>query len=233
MPTGREVIEAAAILLQDEEHDRWTLPELARWLNEGVKAICMAKPSAYSASRVMSLVAGTLQTVPQDETYPKPLMLLDVVRNIISVGPPRAAGRPVKSYSRDLLDAENPYWHDSRRTPFQKEARGFIFDEKVPLEFYVYHGNTGAGLLEIVTANLPNAVAPAPSADIDDIASYEGDIGLPEPYQVPLVDYVVSRSFAKDALTGDAGQAQTYYLKFANAIGIKVQVEGAHSPRAR
>lgn len=233
MPTGREVMEAAAILLQDEDHDRWTLPELSRWLNEGVRAICLAKPSACSASRVVQLQEGTLQTVPEDPAYPKPLLLMSIVRNIVSAGPPRVGGRPVKPYSRDLLDAEDPFWHDKTRTPFKKEVRGFVFDEKVPLEYYVYPGNTGSGFLEIVTANVPPPLAPSPSADADDIASYAGDIGLPEPYQVPLVDYVVSRAFAKDALTGDAGQAQAYYLKFANAIGLKVQVEGAHSPRGR
>lgn len=231
MPTGRDIMQAAAILLQDDDHVRWPLAELARWITEGVKAICLAKPSAYSASRLMSLVRGTLQTVPQTEDAPKPLILLGVIRNITAAGPPRVGGRIVKVVSRDVLDAEQPYWHDATRVPFRKEVRNFVFDEKVPLEFYTYPGNDGSGVVEIVTGNIPAPLAATGSED--DIASWAVDIGLPEPYQVPLTDYVVSRALSKDALNGDPALAQAYYQKFANTIGIKVQVEGAHSPRSR
>jgi hypothetical protein len=229
MPTGREIIENAALLLGDEDHVRWTLPELCRWINAGVKATILAKPSAKSETRAITLVEGTKQAVPTSPA-PTPLNLLSITCNLITATP-RVAGRAIRATTRAQLDGAEPGWRDTRTVRFRKEVRQFIFDENVPLEFEVYPGNDGTGIVEAALSILPTPLAA--SGDVDDIASYAADIGLPEPYSEPIFDYVVYRAQSKDATSGDAGRAAAHYAQFANAVGLKIQVEGASSPNRR
>lgn len=229
MPTGKHIMELADTILADEDHVRWPLSEIAGWINEAVKAIILVKPSASSASRVVDLVAGTRQAVPQTGT-PTPLRLIDVVCNITATDPV-ARGRVISPVSRTQLDAQEPNWHDNRHVRFAKQVRHVTFDEDNPLEYLVYPGNNGDGQIEVITSELP-----APLVATDDpnsIESYSGDVGLPEPYSVPLLDYVLWRCFLKDDLQGAPQRATLHYARYAEAVGIKIQVEGATSPNAR
>lgn len=234
MPTAREIMEKAAILLQDEEHIRWPLDELAGWINDAVSAIILAKPSASSESRVMELDAGTLQRVPQNGGQPQPLMLVRVVRNLRSAGTggsAREGGRIITATDRATLDALSPYWHDRNYVPFRREVRQYVYDEANPLEFYAYPGNDGNGLIEIIVSVIPARVVA--QGDATEIASWGMPVGLPEPYSVPLLDYVLYRSFSKDAEGADPGRAGAHYTQFATAIGLKIEVERATSPNAK
>lgn len=226
MLTGRQIMEAAGILLLDETYVRWPLAELAKWINEGVRAIILAKPSAKSTTIAVQLQKGTLQSVPQTGD-PQPLRLLSIVRNLKSADD-RVGGRIVRPTKRSLLDAQAPYWHDERRVRFQKEVRQFCFDEENPLEFYTYPGNDGNGIVEAVVSTLPAPLEP--SGDPEDIASWEADIGLQEIYLGPLTDYVLYRSQLKDDVASNTGRSAIHYQQFATALGIKVQTERTTSP---
>ncbi|EHK57637.1 DUF6682 family protein [Allomesorhizobium alhagi] len=230
MPTGQEIMERAAVLLNDEDHIRWPLNELRDWINDGIKAIVLAKPSASTSSRILTLAVGTLQSVPATGT-PTPLMLVRIVRNLKSQNDPREGGRIVTPTSRETLDAVDPFWHDRGQTPYRKEVRQYVYDEANPLEFYCYPGNDGNGIVEAVVSQLPAPLAA--SGDETVIGSYTGSIGLPEPYSVPLLDYVMFRALGKDDLGGNPGRAQGHYQLFASAVGLKIQVERATSPNAR
>jgi hypothetical protein len=227
MPTGREIMEAAGTLLLDEGFDRWTLPEMRKWVNEAVKAVILAKPSAYSRSIVVTLQAGTLQVVPQAGT-PKPLRILSVTRNITSEGPPRVAGRAIRPTDRTMLDVQEPNWHDTRYVRFRKEVRQYTFDEENPLEFYTYPGNDGTGKVEAVVSALPADIVA--TGDVDAIASYDTEIGLQDIYLGPLTDYVCYRAQLKDDVAANVGRAAVHYQNFATAVGLKIQVERVTSP---
>ena len=227
MPTGREIMEAAGTLLLDEGFDRWTLPEMRKWVNEAVKAVILAKPSAYSRSIVVTLQAGTLQVVPQAGT-PKPLRILSVTRNITSEGPPRVAGRAIRPTDRTMLDVQEPNWHDTRYVRFRKEVRQYTFDEENPLEFYTYPGNDGTGMVEAVVSALPADIVA--TGDVDAIASYDTEIGLQDIYLGPLTDYVCYRAQLKDDVAANVGRAAVHYQNFATAVGLKIQVERVTSP---
>lgn len=230
MPTGRDIMEKAGVLLNDVAHVRWPLKELADWINDSVHAIILAKPSASSESRIISLVPGTRQAVPQDGN-PTALSLISIVRNIRDIDAPHLGGRAIRTTSQAMLDVQDPNWHDGKYTRFQREVRQFVFDERAPLQFYVYPGNDGNGAIEAVVATSPKPLIAAGDPTV--IASWTGSIGLPEPYSVPILDYVLYRAQSKDDLTGNGGRATMHYQQFATAIGLKIQVEGAHSPRAR
>jgi hypothetical protein len=224
--TGADLLTRAATILQDATHTRWPLPELVDWINDGQKAIVLAKPSANAQSVALTLSYGTLQSL-NNATH---LALLRIPRNLRSTDP-RLGGRTVRPTTRDVLDASEPHWHDPRFVPFTKEIRQYVYDEENQREFYVYPGNTGDGTVEALISVLPTALAA--SGDPDAIGSYSATLTLPEPYPVILLDYVLYRSYAKDDIAGDASRAQMHYQAFAQALGLKIQVEGANSPNAR
>lgn len=231
MVTGSDLMRQAGLILQDEDHVRWLPSELATWLNMGLRAIVLAKPSAKTVSRVLTLAKGTLQTIPSVAGTPEPLLLINITRNIASETPVRTGGRAIKVTSAAMLDAQEPYWHDPNRTRFAREARHYCYDELNPLEFYVYPGNDGTGKVEGVISVLPTLLAP--TGDADSAASYGADIDLPDTLTVPLLDYALSRAFSKDETGAQPGRAAAHYQQFATAVGLKIQVEGASSPNSR
>lgn len=231
MVTGKDVMEKAGILLNDEQHVRWTLPELCLWINDGVRAVVMAKPSASSKTVILSLVEGTLQRLPTDLT-PKAFALLRIIRNLKTTAEsPREGGRIIRMTDQAALDVEVPGWHDGATVTFKKEVRQATFDPEVPLEYYVYPGNDGTGIIEAAVSTIP--IALTASGNVDVLGSYISDIGLPEPWSPPVIDYVLYRAQMKDDTAGSGGRAMTHYQQFATAVGLKVQVERSSNPNTK
>jgi len=229
--TAKTILENAGRLLFDTTYQRWKLPELVEWLNSGMRDICLAKPSANASTRVLNLASGTLQYVTTATGLAEPLQLIDVIRNIESDGPPRVAGRTIKTVSRDILDSENPNWHNTRYARFRKVVRNVCYDEQNPLEFYVYPGNDGTGKVEALVAEIPAAIVA--TGDVDTLDSYDTEISLPDIYATPILDYVVARAMSKDEEGNFDTRTLYHEQKFAQAIGVKIQVEGASSPNNR
>lgn len=229
--TGADIMRNVGILLGDESHLRWTPAELRLWINDGLKAIVLAKPSAKSGTRVLSLAEGTHQVIEVAAGAPEPLALLNITRNLTAAVPTRIGGRAVKVTSMTAIDSIDPDWHNPARTRFNAEVRHFMYDEQNPLEFYVYPGNTGAGMVEALCAEAPLELPVG--TDEADATTYTGEIGLPPTYDPVLTDYVCYRAHSKDATGADAGNGARFYQTFATALGIKIQVESASSPNAR
>lgn len=230
MPTGQEIMQRAGVLLNDTDHIRWPLTQLCDWINEACRAIVLAKPSASSKTIVLTLVKGTYQTVPQAGT-PTPLMLVSVIRNMLHETDRSKGGRAITITNRAMLDAQMPDWHNERSVRFKKEVRHYVYDEATPLEFYVYPGNDGTGLVEAAISTLPVKLT-ASGAD-DAIGSYAAVLGLPEPYSVPILDYVLYRAFAVDDIDGAIARSVSHYQQFAAAVGLKIQIEKATTPNQK
>lgn len=219
---GSELLTRVAIILQDTSHVRWPLTELVYWINDGQRAIVLAKPSAKSASVEIELEEGTLQTLPT--AY---LALLRIPCNLTAITP-RVRGRAIRPTTRDLLDSSEPNWHSNATVNFNKTVRQYVYDEQNPREFYVYPGNDGTGLIEAVVSTLPTDLVATGATDL--IGSYATALSLPETYSVPLLDYVVFRAFAKDDIAAEVSRARLHYQAFASVLGLKMQVERATNP---
>lgn len=236
MTPAAEILIKAGVLLNDEDAVRWSLQELADWLNAGQKAIVLAKPSALSGSVVLELSEGTLQGLPPLTEETRYIALLRLLRNITDIGPPRVGGRAVRDTTRDILDSAEPNWHDGSRVPFKPAVRQYVFDEANPREFYVYPGNDGTGLIEAVVSILPaKIVAAVETGPVDptNIAHWATPIDLDPLYDDVLLDYILFRAYSRDDLAGNPGRAQAYYMSFANAVGLKIRTEAQTGPNAR
>lgn len=222
---ANKIITDASIILMDVDFVRWPVKELAGWLDHGVLTIITVKPSASSETMSLSLARGTKQMLPNDQRIRQ---LLDIMRNL--GGANGAAGRAIRSVSRSELDGNEPNWHDPRYVPFRKEVRHFVFDETLPREFYVVPGNDGTGTVEAAVATLPERVVDRVTTNVDDIESYNVEVGIGDEYEPALLDYVLYRAFSKEDLAAAPQRAVTHYQAFATAIGLQTQVEQATSP---
>ena len=101
MTSAAEVLTDVSVILQDAAHVRWPLSELAGWLNDGLRATVLAKPSAKSQAVVVPLAEGTHQTLSAAH-----LALLRGTRNITSEGPSRKGGRAIRA-------TKSPSWNRS------------------------------------------------------------------------------------------------------------------------
>ena len=225
-------MERAAIVLSDAAFDRWTLPELATWINEGRKRIILAKPSAHSETVELSLATGTHQTVSQSAlaTGNTPLRIIDVTRNRTNKAN-GSQGRIITAVSRNALDAEEPNWHDKSYVRFRTEVRHIVFDEDNPLEYFCYPGNDGTGAIEAVMSTLPPDIVA--SGDVNTPASYATELDLQEVYDGVVLDYVLHRAFLKDDLAGNPVRAMQHLQMFAAAIDLKIRIEGATTPNRK
>lgn len=227
MRTAQDILEAASGLLLDEGFVHWTLPELCRWLNFGLDAITLQKPSASAVTVDVPLVRGTLQALP--EGYAS---ILRPVRNARSEASDRMPRKRLTVVDEASLSAMNPAWDDEITCRYQQQAKHVLFDESSPKTFYVYPGNDGTGAVEMVLSAIPDKISP--SGFPDDIASYDVPLPLDDTYHDALLDYVMYRAYSKDSqFAGSAQRAALHYQQFANSLGIKVRVEVNTSPNAR
>lgn len=221
---AKSILIRAAEMLHDAEFVRWTIPEMVQWLNDGQREIITHRPDALSASATVTLAAGSRQSLDAMALTPRPLKLLQCIRNVA----PTSKKRALRLVQRHVLDALAPGW--SAMTGVVDVVH-YMFDEREPRAFYVYPPATTVAQIEILYSAYPVDIA-APLAD--GIDAVLGDVGLPDIFANALLDYVLYRAHSKDAeYAANGGMAAAHYSAFANAIGIEVQATAATKPRPR
>lgn len=223
-----DILTRAQVIVQDTTGVRWPLAELLQWLNDGQREAVNIKPSVTATTMVLNLQQGTFQRLGADA-----LALLRAVRNLKTpVTEPRIGTRAVRMVSQDVLDAQDPNWHDPSVFPYTKDAKHFCFDSVDPTAFYVFPGNDGTGALEVVVSKMPADVVA--TGDPTRIESYRRPVSVPDIYLNPLLDYVLFRAYMKDAdLADNAARSTMHYQLFAGALTAKATNEGAVNPTTR
>lgn len=202
-----DIAARVAYLLIDPDHIRWSMTELIAWMNESAGAILTRRPAAFARRSVVSLEAGTLQTVDG-------VMLLDVVRNFAANG--TTPGAVIRRTDRQLLDDSDPDWHTSKPKAVVKQ---YTYDDRTPQIFYVYPPVTAGVKVEVLDAALP----PTVSAETDSLA-------IGSEYLEAVVNYVCYRCNTKDSEYASPALAISFYQAFETALGIKSQTQAAASP---
>lgn len=232
MYTAQELFEKAGILLNDTGEfstRRWPLAELCGWLNDGIAAIILQKPSASSKTVQLPLVRGTLQSIPDEY-----VSILRPVRNVRAASSDRTPRRTITVVPEEQISLLNPAWHDEYSVRYAQQVKHVIFDEVNPRAFYVYPGNDGTGSIEVVLCAEPAKITATDPTKPEDLASYEIELPLDDIYFGVLLDYVIYRARSKDAQeSGSAQRAALHYQQFANALGIRINVEANTSPNIK
>lgn len=210
-----DLIASAKLLLQETTTGgiRWKNEEILGWLNESYKAIVQGKPDANAITEDLALVAGTKQTLPATR-----LRLLDVVRST----DPDSDGMSITLASRHQLDTTRRGWH---REAEAVDIEHYIYNPDDPKTFYVYPPAVAATTIEVVYSSVP-----APHAGTAITAPSEV-IHLDDIYGPVMLDYIMYRSYSKDAdHTANANRAMLHYKAFREALGLKVQVDRSVNP---
>lgn len=209
----QDIIDRVTDLLLDkdraDDQARWTDDELIRWLNDSRMAILTRRPAACSKTVVQTLVAGTLQSLPDGG-----VMLLDVVRNMGTDG--ATPGRSIRRTDRQNIDDNDLYWHKGRSST---EISQFTYDDRNPKEYFVFPPATAGTRVQIVHAAIPAAV----TALTDNL-----DIGLE--YMDAPVNYVCYRAKSKDSEYANAAEAAGFYAAFNDVLGVNAQSQSTTSP---
>jgi hypothetical protein len=203
---AQSIVDRARHILQDTTSGgtRWLDDELMKWVNDAQREIVLLKPNAFSSVENLSLVSGSKQ-----EIMAEGLLLLSVVRN--------SSGRAVRRVDRNILDSENPDWHELTAA---SGVEHYVFDEDAPTHFWVYPPNNGAGSVEVIVSRSP-----------EDVGNINSNITLNDIYMNVILDYVLYRAYSKDTdYAGNTQRAGTHYSAFNNSLGVKLQGEQASSP---
>jgi len=206
--TASVIIAKVRIILQDPDAVRWDAAELLGWVNDGQREIVLLKPDAstISATKTLTDVNETRHSIPADG-----ISLVEITRNTVGTK------RSIRLIDREILDAQNPEWHDDGST---SEVKYYMFDPRNPREFLVFPPNDGNGSIEIIYSKAPTDV------------EYEAVIQIDDIYANALADYVLYKAYSKDAEYAANGQrAAAAYSSFAQSLGLKIQAESQTEQR--
>ena len=206
-----DILDRAAIILQDNTNVRFPNTELLKFFNDAQKEVVLHRPDAKMVNTTYACVDGSKQTLPSAA-----LRLIEIVRNV--------GGRAITQVQRRILDETLPNWHETAAGTNKIEH--FVYDPADPKNFYVYpKGAAGTHSLEIVYSSAPSEIA------VTNFATDTQVISLDDVYANCILDYVLYRSYQKDSeFAGNAQRAMMHYQSFANALGVKTQADGATTP---
>jgi len=206
-----DILDRAAIILQDNTNVRFPSTELLKFFNDAQKEVVLHRPDAKMVNTTYSCIDGSKQTLPSAA-----LRLIEVVRNV--------GGRAITQVQKRILDETLPNWHET--TAGTNKIEHFVYDPADPKNFYVYpKGASGTHSLEIVYSSSPPEIA------VSDFTADTQVISLDDVYANCILDYVLYRSYQKDSeFAGNAQRAMMHYQSFANALGVKTQADGATTP---
>jgi len=208
----QEVFDRVYRVLQDDSMIRWLPTETLQWITDGQRVIVLVRPDSCMKNTTLDLVEGSRQTIPDDG-----LRLLDIVRNI--------GGRSVRLVDREILDASDPAWHTRKGSPV---IRNYAYDNRDPKTFYVSPPAMKPDPKLIppkATLEIMYSVLPVPVTDAAD------DLTVSDIYMDPLVNYVLFRSYTKEAQFAQNAQlAATYLQTFMSMLGVKTKKDAAFSP---
>lgn len=203
--TAGTIIDDVTADLHDAGNVRWSRADMLGWLNDGQREVVLFRPDASTAVVNLSLVAGTLQTLPETA-----LRLLRIISNV--------SGRACRNVSVDALDDQRPAW---RNDTASATVKSWAYDERTPKQFEVWPPAPASG------AALKAVVSTAPA----DCATDAANIALDDQYSGPLKTYVRFRCYLRDAEDPTYAQlAQEAFALFQNQLGVKTQADQAVKP---
>lgn len=160
----QQILTDAARQIQDATNVTWSeTTVLIPYLNLGIKEIINLKPDAYVSTENLTLVSGSVQSIPTTT-----INLIDIICNMGTGG--ATEGRSISKIEREILDKLLPFWHQDLATT---EVLHVIYDPSTPSIFYVFPPvDAGADLeVELIWESFPLI------ENLELVAGTEQDVG--------------------------------------------------------
>lgn len=215
----------AQTIIQDKTGVRWPIDEMLGWLNEGQRQIVSLRPDACASTETVRLVAGTEQRIPEGGWR-----MLAVRHNMgLDAATP---GKAIRLVERDILDTQLPEWKSS--TPSAVVVH-WVYDDREPSTYEVFPPQPGSGqsAIRIVYSRVP--IDCKISGVIDEKTQVPSTtdtvISLLDVYEPALIDFIVYRSYCKNAAYVTQGLDMQYWNKMLMSLGLKTEVDKAFTPK--
>lgn len=200
-----DIVTSARGTLLDVNGVTWPDAELLRYANEAIKATCFVKPDAYTVQTVVTLEAGTEQSLPADSTG-----MVDIIRNSVSKS-------SVTLVDKELLVESNRFFSAAAGSV---DIEHFAVDPRNPRRFLVSPPATDESAVVSVYGITPAVMA-----------STATSFPLPDAYVPCTIDYVLSRAYGKNSKRQDLAKEDYHKRQWAGALGLKSQSQIALTPR--
>lgn len=210
--TADKVLARASTLLFDVAKRQWPENELLRWANDGITAIAQMRPDVYVLKRTQILVAGTRQTLADDE-----LTLIDIARNLGTDG--TTPGYACTYVDRKQLDQSNPNWHGA---PTSTVVRHWAYDRANPKVWWCYPPQPSANPHTRIEKDV--AVQP-PAMTIEGVEGATSTSVLPidDTWINAIVSFMVARALFKESEHGDTTKSDAAFREFLAAVGVDTE----------
>ncbi len=206
-----DVLNRANKILNDVTKVRWQMQELLDWFNDAQKAVVAQRPDANAVNTVFLCTNNSRQTLPSDG-----LRLIKVIRNTL-------AGTAITLIDEQILNEQARDWHNNSVTV--TDVKHYIYDDRDPKHFYLFGVPVNTHSIDIVYSTAPVAII---------IVNFLTDlqtITLDDVYVNPLIDFILSRAYSKDAeYAADPARSSEHFNKFMAALGNKTEADVAASP---
>ena len=206
--SAKSIIQRVVETANDKTSVHWSVNELVRYLNDGMRDIATVRPEAFSLTASMAAAAGASQSIPAGG-----IKLIDIPHN----GTPAAPGTTVYKCEKRELDNVNSSWLTKTAVA---AAVNWAPNESDPKKFWVYPPLIAASNITITYCALPT--------DVNEATDYTTFADLPTtelPIQVQhanaLADYILFRQYSKDSSdAGNMARAGNHLTLFGNALGV-------------
>lgn len=203
-----DILDDVSRTLLDTARRSWPLTALVDYMNEAIRASSSVKPDIYTVRANTPLEEGTLQEIPAGG-----IALIDIPRNSLQSG---GEGRVVTQVDAELLAEANRFWP---RATTQSQVEHYTADPRDPRRFQVFPPNDGNGMVEMLYAAVPSAVASGETFPLADI------------YQPAITAYMEAKAYAKNSRRQDLTKAGAALQRWGTLMGLNAKALAAIAPK--
>ncbi len=229
----RDVIERSAALYNDLEYVRLPIGTYLDLLDDAIVQLILSRPDSHVAHRVVKLIPGTQQTIPEDC-----FTLIDIYMNKKRVVDPETGVeqflnyRPIWQVQRRDLDYYDNWQGTIRNLDYINE---FAYDERSPLTYWVtpFVGDNSDVYIEMDCSFGVEKYGLAYEVDptiLDEIMNRE--IPISDTFFNPIVSYVLYLLYSTDSTSAmDREIAARYEASFYQALGLEYNAVNIVKPK--
>ncbi len=181
--------------------------ELMAFLTEAGRSAANDKTDFFVRNIEHNLVAGELQTLPEDGVG-----LLDIPNNTVANG-----GRVVTQVQRDVLAECSRFWPAGTR---RAQVEHYTYDPRDPKHFKCFPPNNGSGEVQLIYGAVP-----------PEITAVDQELLVNESAQATLVNYALAKCYAVSSKKQDLTKFAGYMNEYRQSLGLKSKSVFANAPR--